>query len=180
MRRIVIPILLFLLLVLEGVALDLLPASLVRHEWQLVPHWVLIFLTLKIMLFDKEDTNISVIHGLIFGLLIDVVYTGILGVYMFSYGIVVYLLYGLSRLLHANVYTTILLSVIGVAVADMVINILFSASGITDLIWGQYLLYRMLPTVLANVFFLLVLYPLLAKWLEKWKAERFSKSSAYF
>ncbi len=102
MSRIVIPFLLFLLLVLEGVALDLLPFSLVESDVQLVPHWVLVFLILKIIFFDREDTYASVIHGFIFGFLIDVVYTGVLGVYMFSYALVVYLIHGLAKVLHAN------------------------------------------------------------------------------
>ncbi|TRM12831.1 rod shape-determining protein MreD [Lentibacillus cibarius] len=180
MSRILIPFILFLLLVLEGVALDLLPVSFIANEFQLVPHWVLIFLILKIMFFDGENTSASVIHGLIFGFLIDVVYTGVLGVYMFCYALVIYMIHSLVKVLHANFYAAILLSIIGVALTDIFINIIFSVAGITEMIWQDYLLYRLIPTALANGLFLFVLYPLLTKLLMKWKEERYSKGSTYF
>ncbi|MFD2759554.1 rod shape-determining protein MreD [Lentibacillus juripiscarius] len=180
MSRIVIPFLLFLLLVLEGVALDLLPFSLVESDVQLVPHWVLVFLILKIIFFDREDTYASVIHGFIFGFLIDVVYTGVLGVYMFSYALVVYLIHGLAKVLHANFFAAMLLSITGVALTDVFINIIFSVAGISEVVWSDYLIFRMLPTALANGLFLLLLYPLLASRFVKWKEERFSGGSGYF
>ncbi|RYG74823.1 rod shape-determining protein MreD [Lentibacillus lipolyticus] len=180
MNRILIPFLLFLLLILEGIALDLLPVSLVSGELQLVPHWVLLCLILKMMFFDREDANGSVIYGFVFGFLIDVVYTGVLGVYMFSYALVIYIMHGLIKVLHANFYAATLIGVIGVVLADVFINLMYSVAGISEVVWNDYLIYRMLPTALANGLFLVFLYPLLVSRFVKWKEQRGSGGSAYF
>jgi len=43
MKHFVLPFILFLLLVSEGIALDLLPASLTSSDTLIVPHWVFLF-----------------------------------------------------------------------------------------------------------------------------------------
>src|SRR5690625_651119 len=100
MKRLYLPLILFLFMVLEGVALELLPANLVMSNSIIVPHWVFIFLAFIAIFFDEENTYYSILYAVIFGLLIDVVYTGVLGVYMFSYAVSVYVIYGLKKMIH--------------------------------------------------------------------------------
>src|SRR5690625_6852625 len=74
----------------------------------IVPHWVFIFLAFIAIFFDEENTYYSILYAVIFGLLIDVVYTGVLGVYMFSYAVCVYVFYGLMKMFHSNIYGSFL------------------------------------------------------------------------
>lgn len=178
MKRLYLPLILFLLMVLEGVALELLPAKLVMSNSIMVPHWVFIFLAFIAIFFDEEDTHFSIIYAIIFGLLIDVVYTGVLGVYMFSYAVSVYVICGLKRMIHANIYGSLILGFIGVILADMLINLIYTVVGITDMLWMDYFIYRLLPTVLANLLFLTVLYPLFMKRLLTWRRELLNRSSS--
>src|SRR5690625_6893718 len=76
MKRLYVPLILLLFVVLEGVALDLLPVQLLNTKTLIVPHWVLIILIFIVIFYDLEDTYYSIIYGIIFGLLIDIVYTG--------------------------------------------------------------------------------------------------------
>lgn len=178
MKRLLLPLILFLFVVLEGVALELLPAKLVMGDFLIIPHWVLVFLVFLAIFYDHENTYYSVLYGLIFGLLIDVVYTGILGVYMFSYGFVIYLVHGLKKLLHDNVYVTLILGLAGIALADIFINFIYTMVGLTDAAWTDYFLYRLLPTVILNLVFLLVLYPVFVKRLIRWGREQLTKSNS--
>ncbi|HLR71677.1 MAG TPA: rod shape-determining protein MreD, partial [Pseudogracilibacillus sp.] len=93
MKRLLFLIILFGLLVLEGVAIDLLPAILTSSETLIVPHWVLIFLIIITLFYDTSETFFSIIYGVIFGFLIDVVYTDVLGVYMFVYPFTLYIVH---------------------------------------------------------------------------------------
>ena len=93
MKRLYLPLILFLFIVLEGVALDLLPVQLLSAQTLIVPHWVFIILIFIVIFYDKEDTYYSIVYAVIFGLLIDIVYTGILGIYMFSYGFGIYIIH---------------------------------------------------------------------------------------
>ncbi|MFA1822543.1 rod shape-determining protein MreD [Virgibacillus oceani] len=169
MKRIFIPLILFFFLMLEGVALDFLPVSILTSDLLIVPHWVLLFLVMTAVFYERDTTYYSIIYALIFGLLIDVVYTGILGVYMFSYTLVVYLVLGLRKIFHGNIYVTLLLGIISVILADVAIHVIYSAAGIIQMMWNDYAINRLLPTIISNIVFLLILYPLMAKRLIRWR-----------
>lgn len=169
MRRLLIPFILFLLLVFEGVAISFLPDKFVGAEIMVVPHWVLVFLIMVSIFYDEESTVIAIIYSVIFGLLIDVVYTNVLGVYMFTYSLGVYFTHLLKRLLQANLYTTLLISVIVLSVVEILLIFIYSVVGMADVISWQFITYRLLPTIIANVIILLILYPLFSKRLTSWK-----------
>ncbi|WP_026906332.1 rod shape-determining protein MreD [Paucisalibacillus globulus] len=169
MRHIFLPLILLLLVALEGVALDILPSSLIDGDMMITPHWVLMFLVLIAIFYDRNNSYHSIIYAAIFGLLIDISYTGILGVYMFTYTVVIYIIRELRNILHSNIYSTLLFGIISIMIAELIINLIYYVVGIIDLIWMDYLMERLLPSILANFIFLLILYPLFAKRLEKWK-----------
>src|SRR5690625_3957077 len=171
MRRLYLPLILFLFIVLEGVALDLVPVQLRSTQTLIVPHWVLVILIFIVIFYDKEDTYYSIVYGVVFGLLIDVVYTGILGIYMFSYGFTIYIVHELRKLVHTNFYAVTIIGMIGIALTDLFINTIYKMIGLADIIWVDYLLVRLLPTVLANLIILIILYPFFKKRLTNWSSE---------
>ncbi|MFD1850148.1 rod shape-determining protein MreD [Oceanobacillus bengalensis] len=171
MKRVYIPLFLFLLLILEGVATDFLPSDIVMGELLIVPHWLLVGLVFITLYYDRENTYYSVMYAIIFGLLVDVVYTGILGVYMFSYAAVVYLIHVLKKLLHVNLFVLLLMGIVGVGMSDLLIYISYTIVGIIDMFWKDYLFYRLLPTIGLNLVFFIILYPILMKRLKRWGSE---------
>ncbi|MFC4558951.1 rod shape-determining protein MreD [Virgibacillus kekensis] len=179
MKRLIIPLILFLFLVLEGVALELLPVSLVKGELVIVPHWVLGILLFLAIFYDRENTYYSILYGLLFGLLIDIVYTGVLGVYMFTYGLVTYGTHGLTKMFHANIFTALLLGMAGLLLAELSINTIFSVVGIAEMPWREYLLFRMVPTVIANLLFMIIVYPFLGKRFVNWGEEHLARDTAF-
>lgn len=171
MKRLYLPLILFFFVVLEGVALDLLPVQLLSAKTIIVPHWIFVILVFTSLFYDKENTYYSIVYGVIFGLLIDIVYTGVLGVYMFSYGFVIYIIHELRRLLHANFYAVTIIGIVGLSITDLFIHTVFKMIGFADVTWEEYLLLRLLPTVLANLIFLIILYPIFKKRLLNWGSE---------
>lgn len=158
MRRVYIPFILFFLVVFEGVALDLLPTMFISSKTLIVSHWVFVFLILVAIFYDDSHTYFSVFYAIIFGLFIDIVYTDLLGIYMFTYTIIVYIVHQLTKLFHANFYITILLTILGLAMVDISIYLLYSVIGKVNILWEEYMLYRLLPTVLANIIFSIFAY----------------------
>jgi len=176
MNHVYLPLIVFVLLVLEGVALELLPHSLVSGDLLIVPHWVLIYLIFIAIFYDVKNTSYSVIYAVVFGLLIDSVYVGVLGVYMFSYGISVYIIKRMTRFLQENVFTAMLLGVVGMIIAEFLINITFLVVGIVDFTCKTYFVYRFFLTLFANLLFIIILYPMMVRRLVKWKKERFHRT----
>src|SRR5690625_6025011 len=81
-------------------------------------------------------------------------------------------------MIHANIYGTLLLGFTGVIFADLLINLIYTVVGITDMLWTDYFIYRLLPTVLANLLFLIVLYPVFMKRLVTWRRELINRRSS--
>lgn len=138
----------------------------------IVSHWVFIFLILVTAFYDESHTYFSVFYAVIFGLLIDLVYTELLGIYMFSYAIVIYIVHQLNKLFQPNLYMMILVAIIGVSLADVTINLLYSVIGRNNLLWGSYAFYRLLPTILANIIFLILFYPIVKNQLIAWRSQQ--------
>jgi len=177
MKRLYLPLILFLFLVLEGVAIDLFPESMMRSDYMFVPHWLLVFLAYIAVFYDRDSTYISVMYAVLFGLLFDIVYTGVLGLYMFSYGLVIYIVHGLKKMLHANFFVMVLLGLAGIVFADAGIYIILTVVEIAEMPWQMYIVNRLLPTLLLNLLFLILLYPIFTKRLISWGTEQLSRSN---
>lgn len=171
MSRYIIPLICLFLLVMQGMAMSMLPSRLVYSDLLMTPHWTLIFLIIVAIFYDRDDTYKAVWYGLAFGLLIDVVYTGVLGVYMVTYTLVIYVIHGLNKLVHANFLAASILAIIGVAFADTLLYITYSFVQITSMTWGEYALLRFLPTLAANMIFFILLYPLVKERVSLWSEE---------
>src|SRR5690625_3745961 len=171
MKRLYLPLILFLFIVLDDLPIYLLPVQLLSAQTLIVPHWVFIILIFIVIFYDKEDTYYSIVYAVIFGLLIDIVYTGILGIYMFSYGFGIYIIHELRRLVHANFYAVSIIGIIGITLTDLFIHTMYKMIGFADIMWEEYLLLRLLPTVLANLIFLIMFYPIFKKRFINWGSE---------
>lgn len=171
--RLLLPLMAFLLLIFEGVAIDLLPTVITSKELLVVPHWVFIFLLLMNLFYDTNDTYHSIAYGILFGLLIDIVYTDLLGVYMFVYPFTLYLIHLMKRILHTNLLMSILILIVSLTVVETIIYFIYLFTGMISSPITFFLLKRLLPTVIANVLFIVPLYALLVRRLDKWSRVRF-------
>lgn len=172
MRRAYIFVILIILLAFEGVALDFLPRSMMQSQSLIVSHWVFVFTIYIALYFDTEKTYHGVTLAAIFGLLIDIVYTNVLGVYMFAYFVSTYLIFIMGRSIRINLPGAILLGAVGITIADCIIYFIYYFINVTHLPIEDYGYYRLLPTVLANIVFLIILYPIFNKRLIRWQEKQ--------
>lgn len=177
MKKIYLPLILFVLVIAEGLSINLLPDEIALSDYLIIAHWVLAFLVYIAVYYDTEDTYYAIAYAFIFGLLIDIIYTGVLGVYMFSYGIVMYIIHKLLKLLQRNIYVLFLSGAAAIFLGDFFIYMMYAVVGITGIIWQDYLLIRSVPTLLANLVFFLLLFPLFRKRLVRWSNEQLDQSN---
>lgn len=175
MQRLVFPLILFFLLVSEGIALDLLPSILTSAETLIVPHWIFIFLLFIALFYDTNETVYAIVYGVFFGIFIDIVYTGIIGVYMFVYPFTLYIVQLLKRILQTNLYMTMIIMVVSISILEMLLYFIYSFVGLIDTNMTSFLIHRLIPTVLANLLFLIPLYFMTVKWLMRWSREQLEK-----
>lgn len=178
MKRLYLPLILLIFLVLESTAIDFLPNDWVMSSLHIIPHWVLIILVYIAIFYDYDRTYFCVLYGIMFGFLVDLLYTDMLGIYMFAYGMITYIAHGLKKLLHANLYVTIILSVVSVALADVVLFVLYTLVGVTNIGWDPYWQVRLIPTVIANLVFALLLYPLFPALFRRWSESQLERPNS--
>ncbi|WP_181349718.1 rod shape-determining protein MreD [Thalassobacillus sp. CUG 92003] len=171
MSRVLLPLLILILVVMQGMAMNLLPPALIYSDLLFTPHWALVLIVLISMFYDRDDTYYSVLYGVIFGFLIDMIYTDILGVYMFTYGIVIYIIHGLKKMLHANFIVAVLLGALALILADFCLYMMYYTVQIVDVQLQEYVLIRLLPTTIANIIFFIVLYPFVKERMEMWSEQ---------
>src|SRR5690606_35699244 len=108
MKKLLLPLMLLIIMVLESTAVIILPDEWFLSDSLIIPHWTLVFLILITVFYDRDNTYYSLLYGILFGFLVDLTYTNILGVYMFSSGFVVYIIHELKKLFHPNAFIAIL------------------------------------------------------------------------
>ncbi|MFC0212596.1 rod shape-determining protein MreD [Paenibacillus chartarius] len=165
MRRHYIWMLLFVLLLLQGtVMVWLMPAS-----WQsvtfVVPHFTL---TVVIFVGLYIGRHPALIYGIIFGLLQDFLFYGtMLGVYSFGMGLTGYL----AGLLQRRVPGSLMYRLISVGLGQFLFNVinygLNRLFNVTKAPFEHMLTSQMLPSLLFNVAFALLIYVPLRRLLEK-------------
>src|SRR5699024_8096787 len=115
------------------------------------------------------------VFAILAGIIIDIVYTDMLGVYMFSYAIMVYFVHGMRKLLHANFYTSILLAFISVGLVEYMLYLIYHFVGVTGMTLTVYLTNRLLPTLGVNMIVFVIFYLIFKKKLVEWSYERFNQ-----
>ena len=161
MRPAILSLCLFIILVFEGVALELLPERIINANIIVVPHWILMFLIVFTMFYETKRVFLFVIYATAFGLLVDIVYTDIIGVYMFAYALSIYAVTLMTRLLQENVVMAVIMSTAALLITEGVISTIYTLLGITKVYWLDNLSMRLIPTIIANIVLLLIIYPLL-------------------
>ncbi|MRG88222.1 rod shape-determining protein MreD [Salinibacillus xinjiangensis] len=175
MTRIFPPLILLALLILESTATDQIPKQWLIGGMQPIPHWVLLFTVLIAIFYDQDNSIYSLVYAIIFGFLFDFTYTDTLGVYMFTYGLTIFIVLGFKQLLHPNFIVTFLLGFVAVFFADHLIYAMYYMIGFADISWSVYLKNRLIPTMLSNLLFLMIVYPMYRNRLEKWSFEHFTQ-----
>lgn len=161
MRKFLLPLLFLLLFIIESLFVEYLPEKVFGFERIFVPHFLFIAILFLTIFVGKKH---GIIFAAIFGLLFDVVYVEIIGIYLFLYPFISYLIYKLLQVLQANIITSFLAALLGVSLLEIGVYEMNYLIHITDLDFIGYMNLRFYPTLILNaVFTLIAAYPL--KWL---------------
>jgi rod shape-determining protein MreD len=163
-RRILLPALFTVIFIFESTFVEFMPTKFFNSERILVPHLLLItilFLTIYV------KSSMGILYGFIFGLLFDIVYTEIIGIYLTLFPLTAYLISKLIKSLQTNFFIVTLVSLLGVAIVEIGSLGFNFAIHKTDMAFSVFMSFRLLPTLLYNlVITILVIYPL-SKLFEK-------------
>lgn len=153
-----LPLVIYLLLMLDGFLLNVFAKQFLNEDYTLVPHLVLLGFVLFSFYFPKQPMQL---YAIAFGLLFDSYYTGILGVYIVAFSVVVYLIKSIQRHLSENVFVVVLLFILSIILVDSFVFGFYSVVGITQMDFSTFAAVRLGPTLVLNIaFFIVGYYPL--------------------
>lgn len=157
-RMIVLSLIVLALFVIEGTLFQVFAPELFGASAVFVPRFaVIVIVTLGI--FYGRMTGIF--YGICFGLLYDVIYTEILGIYMFSFGLIGYIFSLSYRPIQNSYFFHFLVCIGSVIFLEYFLYGLLYLFEISTMTAGQFFYERFLSTVGLNfVFALIFLYPL--------------------
>lgn len=154
MIRFLIPFVAVVLFLLEPEFALFSPISWGEQTLVLVPRFVILYLIFISIYYSKKR---ACLYGLIFGLLYDVFYIDIIGLYSFLYPVVCFIAGSSVKFIHQHLSVTTILSLILVAIMEVVLYYFFYFIQFTTIPVGEFLSNRLLPTIIANLLFLIML-----------------------
>lgn len=152
--RFLLPFIAVILFLIEPVFALFSQIHLFDAQIFLVPRFLLMYLLFLAVYYDRKK---SLIYAVVFGVLYDVVFIDIVGLYAVLFPLLCFFINWVVRFIQQSLPIVTLLTVFIVAVLEFVIYEFFTLISFTSLPIDQFLLTRLLPTIIANFLFLVLL-----------------------
>jgi rod shape-determining protein MreD len=146
---------LFLLFLIEGTIMPHLIPYQTGDHFELVPAFVMVAV---LMIAFFANVHWGMRYAILFGLLMDIVNTSVIGVYAFSMGLSLYITYLLSRWVNLNLIMTLVLSIFGVLLLQTEVYLIYLMIGVTTQPTASFLIWRLPSTLGLNAAFALILF----------------------
>src|SRR5699024_5494907 len=111
------------------------------------------------------------------GILIDIVYAAIFGEYMSVYAVPMYIAQMLKRLFITTLLASCIIAMVTISLVEIQIYIVYSFVATIELSFMFFMTHRLLPTVVANLLFFLLVYFIFSKRLVRWSDEELQRVS---
>ncbi|OIK16976.1 rod shape-determining protein MreD [Bacillus sp. MUM 116] len=165
MKKFLLPLLFLFLFILESLFVQLIPENLFGSHKIWVPHLLfsaVLFLTIY------GGRKYGIIYGAVYGLLFDIVYTEILGINLFLYAFVAYIVSKIMHVLQNNIIVSYIVSLFGIALLEIGVYEMDTLIGVTQLSFMSFVEMRLYPTLIFNAIFLLIAAYPFKKYFEKY------------
>ncbi len=141
----------------DGSVSQVLSGTLYKYPNSLVPTLTLLWLILAVFFGNPRKMHLS-IWAAVIGFIFDMYYTGLLGVYVFIFPLVVYLCRSVYELLPPNFMSGFLVYFLGITVWTSLGFIANTFIGQTSASVAQFLVNTLAPTLAINLVFMALAY----------------------
>lgn len=161
--RLLMPFVAVVLFLFEPVLTMFSPIEMFGSSMTLVPRFLFMYLLFIAVYYDRKK---SLIYAILFGILYDVVYIDIVGLYSVLFPLFCVGMNKICNYIQQTLPVVTILTVVFVALLELVAFEFYRIVSITNIPVDQFLMNRLLPTIVAN-FLLLILLGWLFKYLIK-------------
>ncbi|MBU9721902.1 rod shape-determining protein MreD [Bacillus alkalicola] len=161
MRRYLLFIVLFILFIAEGTIYQVFAPDFRGSDYLFIPRWVFMII---IFAGIYRGRAIGTLHAVIFGVLYDIIFSSVLGIYTFAMGLIAYLFSIAHPFFQRNLVVSISMSIIAVMILEYFVYGFMLLLGYTTVLHEEFLYIRFIPTVIMNLVVIAVLAYPLRKW----------------
>ncbi|MEW8988029.1 MAG: rod shape-determining protein MreD [Bacillus sp. (in: firmicutes)] len=158
MRTFLLPVLFTACFIFESIFLELTPGKYYTHDNVFVPHLLMIGL---IFLTIYGSRNFGLIYSFVFGLLYDVIYIEVIGIYLVFFPFVAYVISKIMKVLQNKLFIMTIVTLVGIAMLETgvyYLNVLIHRTGMNA---STFFNDRLLPTIILNLVLTIIFaYPL--------------------
>lgn len=158
MKKFLLPLLFLFLFILESIFAQYFPPDLLGKNNILVPHFLFAgiqFLTIY------TGRKYGIIYAAIFGLLFDIVWIEIIGIYFFLFPFIAYLVSKIMHVLQTNIIVAFFVSLFGITLLEIGVYEMDFLIHKTNLEFMKFIELRLYPSLILNgVFLIIAAYPL--------------------
>ncbi|MBB6448350.1 rod shape-determining protein MreD [Geomicrobium halophilum] len=156
--RYLLPLFVAVLFLFEGTWFQVLFPRTLESEFIWVPRFTLVLIVL-ISIYKGSSTGL--IYGIIVGFFQDVVYSSLLGIYLFSYGLLGYMSGVSYEAVKNRVTLLFVVVVLVVSSLELFTYGIYQGIGYTAMPFADFAQYRWLPSLLLNgVFLMIIVFPI--------------------
>jgi rod shape-determining protein MreD len=158
MQKFILPLVLLFVFILENVFSSVIPTNLFWENSIAVPHFLFVVLLCITIYYSPVQ---GIYFALLFGFLFDIVYTELIGIYLFAYPILAYLVSNAMRILQINLFIVSVLILVSTVALEYYVYGFLLLLGRAHLSGMAFLTDRIFPTLLLNgIFLILFCFPL--------------------
>lgn len=150
----------------DGIIMNHFSAILLEAGYTLVPRIVIIVLVMMTFLVDSSSLFW---FAVIVGLMVDSYYSGVLGIYMAIFAAMVRIIWVIRGNMTLNPFTLGLALIFLLTLTETSVYLVYLVQGMTRLTWQDFLVQRLVSSVVLNVVLYYILYiPLrnFARWIN--------------
>ena len=153
MIRSIIPLIAVFLFFLEPVFSLFSPIQLGGTLYTLVPRFIIVYLIFIAVYYSKQS---AILYGIVLGLLYDIFYIDIIGLYAFLYPLICFIAAMIARQVHRHIVTVMILSLFLVALLEVLSYVFASIIALTSIGSDEFITGRLIPTMIANSLFVVM------------------------
>lgn len=150
-----VPLILLIALLFDGISASIFSTQLYTSTSDMIPRLTVICIVLFSFYIDRKY---MILFGILFGLLYDSYYVGILGLYASLFPIIIYLSDKMRKILNPNLLVLVMVLIIHLSLIETALYGFYSVIDVTTIDMSAFLANRLGPTLLLNTVLLLVLY----------------------
>lgn len=164
MNNYFLPLLVFIVFIIESTVMQVFSPERYGAEAMLVPHFVVVMIFFITAFLGRKR---GLLYAFLFGFLLDFIHTGILGINLFLLVLLSYLIAFIFRLLHPNLLTIWMGSLLGITLLEIGLYYFYHFLGFTAMPFSMFLKMRLMPTLILNSAFLIIVYMPFSRYLYR-------------